>query len=66
MKTITDIYHGDSKGQLGLLTDNFVDLIVTSPPDAEQRKDTYGGIRPAMVRTVLKSTIKRLASAGRI
>ena len=46
MQITTDIYHGDSKEQLRLLPDNFVDLIVTSPPYADQRKDTYGGIHP--------------------
>lgn len=29
-----------------LLADNSVDLIVTSPPYADQRKSTYGGIHP--------------------
>ncbi|HUN23939.1 MAG TPA: site-specific DNA-methyltransferase [Anaerolineales bacterium] len=35
---------GDSKEQLLALADNSVDLIVTSPPYADQRKNTYGGI----------------------
>ena len=30
--------------KLKLLEDNSVDLIVTSPPYADQRKNTYGGI----------------------
>ncbi|MDR1584858.1 MAG: site-specific DNA-methyltransferase, partial [Prevotellaceae bacterium] len=34
------------KEQLKLLPDNSVDLIVTSPPYADQRKSTYGGIHP--------------------
>jgi site-specific DNA-methyltransferase (adenine-specific)/site-specific DNA-methyltransferase (cytosine-N4-specific) len=38
------IYLGDSKEKLKLLPDNSVDLIVTSPPYADQRKSTYGGI----------------------
>ncbi|MDR0367993.1 MAG: site-specific DNA-methyltransferase [Bacteroidales bacterium] len=42
----TDLYLGDSKEQLKLLPDNSVDLIVTSPPYADQRKSTYGGIHP--------------------
>ena len=46
MQITTDIYHGDSKELLKLLPDNSVDLIVTSPPYADQRKDTYGGIHP--------------------
>jgi site-specific DNA-methyltransferase (adenine-specific) len=41
----TDIILGDSKEKLKLLDDNSVDLIVTSPPYADQRKNTYGGIR---------------------
>lgn len=46
MQITTDIYHGDSREQLKLLPDNSVDLIVTSPPYADQRKNTYGGIHP--------------------
>jgi site-specific DNA-methyltransferase (adenine-specific) len=45
MEVTTDIYLGDSKEQLKLLPDNSVDLIVTSPPYADQRKNTYGGMR---------------------
>ncbi len=46
MEILTDIYLGDSKDKLKLLSDNSVDLIVTSPPYADQRKSTYGGIHP--------------------
>jgi len=46
MEIKTDVYLGDSKEQLKLLPDNSVDLIVTSPPYADQRKSTYGGIHP--------------------
>ena len=46
MKIATNIYLGDCKEQLKLLPDNSVDLIVTSPPYADQRKSTYGGIHP--------------------
>jgi site-specific DNA-methyltransferase (adenine-specific)/site-specific DNA-methyltransferase (cytosine-N4-specific) len=46
MEIKTDLYLGDSKEQLRLLPDNSVDLIVTSPPYADQRKSTYGGIHP--------------------
>jgi len=45
MKITTDTYIGDSKEQLKNLADNSVDLVVTSPPYADQRKNTYGGIR---------------------
>jgi site-specific DNA-methyltransferase (adenine-specific)/site-specific DNA-methyltransferase (cytosine-N4-specific) len=41
----TDIYQGGSLDVLRTLPENSVDLIVTSPPYADQRKDTYGGIR---------------------
>jgi site-specific DNA-methyltransferase (adenine-specific) len=44
MEITTDVYHGDSKEQLKLLPDNSIDLIITSPPYADQRKSTYGGI----------------------
>lgn len=40
----TTIYQGDCLQKLKLLEDNSVDLIVTSPPYADQRKNTYGGI----------------------
>ncbi len=43
----TDVYLGDSREQLKLLPDDSVDLIVTSPPYADQRKNTYGGIHPS-------------------
>lgn len=45
MEITTNIYLGDSKDQLKLLPDNSVDLVITSPPYADQRKNTYGGIR---------------------
>lgn len=45
MKIKTDLYLGDSKKELMKLADDSVDLIVTSPPYADQRKSTYGGIR---------------------
>ncbi len=44
MKIKTEIYLGDAKEQLQLLDENSVDLIITSPPYADQRKNTYGGI----------------------
>lgn len=46
MEITTDIFLGDSKEQLKLIPDNSVNLIVTSPPYADQRKSTYGGIHP--------------------
>lgn len=46
MELKNEIYLGDSKTELLKLSDNSVDLIVTSPPYADQRKNTYGGIHP--------------------
>jgi DNA modification methylase len=40
------IIHGDCLEILKLQPANSVDLIFTSPPYADQRKSTYGGIRP--------------------
>lgn len=45
MEVRSDLFLGDSKEELKKLADNSVDLIVTSPPYADQRKSTYGGIR---------------------
>ncbi|MBS1536164.1 MAG: site-specific DNA-methyltransferase [Bacteroidetes bacterium] len=42
----TNIILGDSKDALKQLADNSIDLIFTSPPYADQRKDTYGGLHP--------------------
>ena len=47
MKTIeTNILQGDSKEVLKTIDDDSIDLIVTSPPYADRRKQTYGGIKP--------------------
>lgn len=46
MEILTDIYLGDCKEVLKNISDNSVDLIITSPPYADQRKSTYGGISP--------------------
>lgn len=40
------IYHGLSEKILPLFRSESVNLIVTSPPYADQRKNTYGGIAP--------------------
>ena len=37
---------GDCREALRDLRDNSVDLIFTSPPYADQRSQTYGGIKP--------------------
>lgn len=41
------ILHGDCQQVLQTLPNNSVDLIFTSPPYADQRKHTYGGVTPA-------------------
>ncbi len=41
-----DVILGDCLDVLKNMPDNSVDLIVTSPPYADQRKSTYGGISP--------------------
>ena len=46
MEIKTDLYLGDCKTELKNLPDNSVDLVFTSPPYADQRKITYGGIHP--------------------
>ena len=46
MEIRSNLYLGDCKEKLKLLPDNSVDLIFTSPPYADQRKNTYGGIHP--------------------
>jgi site-specific DNA-methyltransferase (adenine-specific) len=44
MEIKTNIFLGNCKEKLKLIDDNSVDLIITSPPYADQRKNTYGGI----------------------
>jgi site-specific DNA-methyltransferase (adenine-specific) len=46
MEIITRILSGDCGQKLKEIEDNSVDLIFTSPPYADQRKNTYGGIHP--------------------
>lgn len=41
-----DLYLGDCREVLKGIPDNSVDLVFTSPPYADQRKSTYGGIHP--------------------
>ncbi|OOE61501.1 site-specific DNA-methyltransferase [Salinivibrio kushneri] len=42
----TMIFNGDCLDVLKDMESNSVDLIVTSPPYADQRKNTYGGVKP--------------------
>ena len=46
MEIRSDLFLGDSKNELKKISTNSVDLIITSPPYADQRKGTYGGIHP--------------------
>ncbi|MBI3363132.1 MAG: site-specific DNA-methyltransferase [Chloroflexi bacterium] len=46
MDYLNRILHGDCEEVLGRLPDNCVDLIFTSPPYADQRQNSYGGIGP--------------------
>lgn len=45
-QTYFDVLLGDCGEQLKKIPSDLVDLIVTSPPYADQRKNTYGGIHP--------------------
>ena len=40
------LYLGDCKTELSKLSDGSIDLIFTSPPYADQRKNNYGGVNP--------------------
>jgi len=42
----TDIRIGDCLKVLKEFPDNFFDLIIASPPYADSRSKTYGGIKP--------------------
>lgn len=46
MEIQNDFLLGDCEERLKKIPDNSVDLIFTSPPYADQRKKTYGGIHP--------------------
>jgi DNA modification methylase len=46
MEIRTDLKLGDCEKELKSIPDNSVDLIFTSPPYADQRKKSYGGIHP--------------------
>jgi len=67
MNSRLKLYLGDCQQELKNLEDNSVDLIITSPPYADSRKNSYGGIHPdryvewflpisAQLLRVLKST----------
>jgi len=46
MDYINQIIQGDCEDILKQFPDNSIDLIFTSPPYADQRKNTYGGVKP--------------------
>ena len=46
MKLVSEVYQGDCLDVLKRFEDEKFDLIVTSPPYADRRAKTYGGIRP--------------------
>ena len=46
MNESTKLILGDCREVLKEIPDNSVDLIFTSPPYADRRKNTYGGIHP--------------------
>lgn len=47
MDFVDKIIHGDCEQVLKGLPDNSIDLIFTSPPYADQRRKTYGGVKPS-------------------
>jgi DNA modification methylase len=46
MRLETKIFQGDSREVLKNFDENSIDLIITSPPYADQRQHTYGGVKP--------------------
>ena len=42
----TEVLHGDCVHELRHYPNDFFDLIVTSPPYADRRQHTYGGVKP--------------------
>ena len=47
MEIENKLFLGDCEEELKLIPENTVDLIFTSPPYADQRKNSYGGVLPA-------------------
>jgi len=46
MKIDTKLILGDCRDELKQLADNSIDLIMTSPPYADSRANSYGGVKP--------------------
>lgn len=59
-KIKADIILGDCLDVLKKMPDDYVDLIFTSPPYADQRKSTYGGIKPEQYVEWFLPTTKEL------
>ena len=68
MKEINSVVLGDCVQFMGTLPDNCIDLVVTSPPYAEQRSATYGGISeddfPEWITSVAKEIYRILNPSG--
>ena len=52
------IIHGFSEEELKKIPDNSIDLVFTSPPYADRRKNTYGGIPESEYVDWFKSIFK--------
>lgn len=46
MSFTNQLFHGDCETILAQFPDHSIDLIFTSPPYADQRRHTYGGVKP--------------------
>lgn len=46
LNTMNTLHHGDGRDVLPSMASESVDLLVTSPPYADSRKKSYGGIHP--------------------
>jgi len=46
MELKTNLFYGDCEKELHQIADNSIDLIITSPPYADARRNTYGGVHP--------------------
>ena len=68
MKEINSIILDDCIQFMHTLPDNCIDLVVTSPPYAEQRSATYGGISeddfPGWITSVAKEIHRILKPSG--
>jgi DNA modification methylase len=47
MEIVSNLIFGDCAQELKKIETNSIDLIITSPPYADQRKNSYGGIHPS-------------------